>query len=287
MTYAPLSDIPCLSCGRQRWPYLTVSLEEASSRIHEQENKAVRFLSESRKVTVEVLLASRQAWEDYSLTLLKRLFTTDELAKEFREISVEAISLAKTPADRVQAVEYCGWRQWEKLGSIRERLWLYIGPTSSRASGDLSPKTRNVFLVHGRDPGLKHGVARFLSHLKLNPVILDEQTGGSETVIERFERTSIDVCFAVVLLTPDDEGRLRNSENLMPRARQNVVFELGYFFGKLGRGKVCALMEGKLEQPSDIHGFLYVPLDPDGAWKFKLASQMKSAELDVDMNLIV
>lgn len=72
--------------------------------------------------------------------------------------------------------------------------------------------------------------------------------------------------------------------NLRPRARQNVIFELGFFIGRLGRQRVCALHKGDVEIPSDFAGVLWVPMDPGGAWRFTLGREMKAAGLDVDLN---
>jgi predicted nucleotide-binding protein len=100
---------------------------------------------------------------------------------------------------------------------------------------------------------MKESVARFLEKLDLRPIILHEQPNKGRTVIEKFEAHS-DVGFAVVLLTPDDVGGLASSpDKLSRRARQNVILELGYFIGKLGRAKVCALYKEGVEIPSDIH----------------------------------
>ena len=145
--------------------------------------------------------------------------------------------------------------------------------------------SRQIFLVHGRDEGAKSAVARFLEKLDLQPVILDEQANRGLTIIEKFESHS-DVGFAIVLLTPDDEGGLRGDEKSgRHRARQNVIFELGFFIGRLGRQRVCALTKGSaMEIPSDYSGVVYIPLDGDGAWRSRLVKELKAAGLDVDAN---
>jgi predicted nucleotide-binding protein len=142
-----------------------------------------------------------------------------------------------------------------------------------------------VFIVHGHDEGAKQAVARFLERLKLRPVILHEEADRGRTIIEKFQDHSV-VGFAVILLTPDDEGRLLGGE-LKPRARQNVIMELGYFIGTLGRSRVCALKVGSVEEPSDLHGVLYVPFDEKGAWKLRLATELKACGIEVDMNLAI
>jgi predicted nucleotide-binding protein len=91
------------------------------------------------------------------------------------------------------------------------------------------------------------------------------------------------VSYAVVLLTPDDIGASKNKpEELKPRARQNVIFELGYFAAKLGRQKVCALYKGNIEIPSDYHGVAYVSMDSVD-WKMRLATEIKQV-IPVDLN---
>src|SRR5262249_32376296 len=95
------------------------------------------------------------------------------------------------------------------------------------------------------------------------------------------------VGFAVVLLTRDDEGRIKGESVLRPRARQNVILELGYFLGRLGRDHVCALMTDGVEEPSDLSGVIYVPFDSGGAWRLSLAREVKAAGIDVDLNRAV
>ena len=142
--------------------------------------------------------------------------------------------------------------------------------------------TNRVFVIHGRDHGTRDTVAGFLRKLGLEPVILEEQPDRGLTVIEKFEENARGD-FVVALLTPDDVGG-PNADELKPRARQNVIFELGYFVGKFGRDKVRALMKEDLEIPSDYSGVLYIPLDEGGGWKTKLIGEMKSAGLDIDAN---
>ena len=144
--------------------------------------------------------------------------------------------------------------------------------------------TNEVFIIHGRDDGAKQTVARFLETLGLEPLILHEQPDKARTIIEKVEDNA-DVEFAVVLLTPDDVGSLHGEEsNLKSRARQNVIFEFGYFIGRLGRQRVCSLTKGNVEIPSDYAGVLYIPLDDAGGWKMQLITELKNAGFNVDAN---
>jgi predicted nucleotide-binding protein len=141
--------------------------------------------------------------------------------------------------------------------------------------------SRKIFIVHGHS-GLEHAVARFITQIGLEPIILHEQPNQGRTVIEKFENYS-DVGFAVILLTPDDVGGPRNGAQ-RPRARQNVILELGYFIGSLGRDRVCALLQEGVELPSDILGIVWEPLDHHDAWELALAKELRAAKYDFDWN---
>ncbi len=143
-----------------------------------------------------------------------------------------------------------------------------------------SSQSKQIFVVHGRDEGIKETASRFLRQLNLEPIILDEQASRGATIIEKFERHT-NVGFALVLLTPDDEGSLRG-EDINPRARQNVIFELGFFLGCLGRGRVIVLKRGEIEIPSDYTGVLYIELDDNNEWKMALIRELKSAGCEVE-----
>ena len=120
----------------------------------------------------------------------------------------------------------------------------------------------------------------------LTAIVLHEQVNANLTVIEKLERNS-DVSFAVVLLTPDDVGgKKESSNNLTPRARQNVLIELGYFVGKLGRSNVCALRLGDTEIPSDFSGVIYTDIDKAGAWKTKLAQELVGAKFTIKLEAL-
>ncbi|MBS1810357.1 MAG: nucleotide-binding protein [Acidobacteria bacterium] len=178
------------------------------------------------------------------------------------------------------------------IEKLEERRGDVLAETSAERTGaaalnEQQANTREVFIVHGHDDAAKLAVARFIQQIGLQPVILHEQTNrGSTTVIEKLERHS-NVPFAIVLLTPDDVGAQKsNSSDLTPRARQNVILELGYFLGKLGRGRVCPLYKEGVEIPSDFSGVIYTPLDPHDGWKLTLAKELRVVWSDIDLNRI-
>ncbi len=145
-----------------------------------------------------------------------------------------------------------------------------------------------VFVVHGHNREILESVARFLEQIDLEPVILHEQPNEGRTIIEKFIDYS-DTQYAIVLLSDDDRGGIvgKPFKEQKLRPRQNVLLELGFFIGKLGRSKVCALYVEGVEIPSDYQGVLYIKYDVDGAWKLSLAKEMKVAGLIFDMNKVV
>lgn len=149
---------------------------------------------------------------------------------------------------------------------------------------------KNIFVVHGHNEEMKLSVARTLEKLELLPTILHEQPNKGRTIIEKFTEYS-DVGFAVVILSADDIAYPKSSDGSNPkhRARQNVILELGYFLGKLGREKVLALYEenSALEIPSDYMGVLFVAFDKYGKWQYDLVKELRAAGFDVDANKII
>ena len=141
---------------------------------------------------------------------------------------------------------------------------------------------RNVFVIHGHDEAARLELEKFLKQLDFDPVILGEKPSKGNTIIEKFNEYAA-VSYAVALLTADDVGSPRRESTTRPRARQNVIFELGYFIGRLGRKRVCALTKGEPEIPSDYYGVVYVPMD-SGEWKIDLAKELDEAGFDIDMN---
>ena len=220
-------------------------------------------------------------WYDFTAELLRQISSTDELQDEFTGRGGFSFG------GDISTGHYL-----RKLLSLYERLELLPAPegqldaTSTRIA-KAKPSSRRVFIVHGHDEGIKETVARFLGKLDLEPVILHEQPSRGRTVIEKFEDYS-DVAFAVVLFTPDDIGHARGKEgDASPRARQNVVLELGFFMAALGRAHVCVLYSGGVEIPSDYAGVLYEEFDSKGMWRFRLAAEIKAAGIDVDLNKAV
>jgi predicted nucleotide-binding protein len=168
----------------------------------------------------------------------------------------------------------------QAIEGLQERLAEFPAASHSEQVSAPQEYERKVFIVHGHDNEAKVEIARFLERIGFVPIILHEQASKNQTVIEKIESNS-DVGFAIVLLTPDDEGN-KKGDLPQPRARQNVVLELGYFVGHLRRERVCALMRGKVEIPSDFGGIVYETFDEFGGWKSKLAKELEAAKYVID-----
>jgi predicted nucleotide-binding protein len=140
------------------------------------------------------------------------------------------------------------------------------------------PKSNRVFVMHGHDEGMRESVARVLTTFGLEPVILHEQPDRGRSIIEKFYDYS-DVDFAVVLLSPDDTGYANTGgpDMAQPRARQNVILELGFFLGRLGREKVVALHKENVEILSDFSGVLCQPFISGGDWPYKLTRELRES----------
>lgn len=173
----------------------------------------------------------------------------------------------------------------QAVASLEERLGEVGVPILGHLSEMPEELSRKVFVVHGQDTGAREAVARFLERTGFEPIVLHEQPNLGRTIIEKFEEHSA-VSFAVVLMTPDDMGGIAGGP-MQPRARQNVILELGYFIGRLGRDKVCALKSGDIELPSDIFGVVWTALDAGGSWKVSLSKELQAAGFEIDWNKVM
>jgi predicted nucleotide-binding protein len=148
-----------------------------------------------------------------------------------------------------------------------DRLLRSLGRRVTTVSPDEEPQAREIrtFIVHGHDHQTMLELKDYVQNiLKLGqPVVLRQMPGLGKTLIEKFEREAETVELVFVLLTPDDRGAaVSDPDNEKRRARQNVILELGFFLGKLGRasGRILLLHKGSIEIPSDISGVEYIDI---------------------------
>lgn len=273
---------------------LQMPRDECRCRIDSQIDKgeALRDRPLANAAELNAAERDRERWHDYNKDLLRRMVNTVNLAVDYARVGRPVVRIVYPGVQVPLSEDVCDFREHldrdiNRLMSIRDRLELIpedprIAESRQAPEEATAVSSRKVFLVHGHDEEALHTVARCIERLDLEVLVLREQPSRGRTVIEKFEDYS-DVAFAVVLLTPDDEGRGKGEEGLSPRARQNVIFELGFFVGKLGRERVCALHKGNVEILSDYEGVIWEPMDSD-AWPFNLAREMGAAGLDVDLN---
>lgn len=279
-------------------PKLLVSRETAEEQIQGQIDVGKILRDQSIDSDDEYELASKEAvnWSKYNRDLLIKLFGNSAITEDYRNYIYDELDLNEFEGQLfIGHIEnykaYVKKKIYEyrenlsgslkSLEGIQDRLKLFEEPDPpKRIYGD------KIFIVHGHDEAAKHKVARFIADLDLSETILDEQPGKGQTMIDKFEEHADEAGFAIVLLTGDDIGAQKNQEDkLQPRARQNVILELGYFIALLGRERVCVLYEKDVELPSDIHGLSYlsyVPMGNDEGWKLKLAREMRNIGLPIN-----
>lgn len=231
--------------------------------------------------------SSIESWRFLVKQVLQKAFGTS--APEISQIMNAGPQQIRSSFDNPARVAR---RQIERHQAILTQLAAAVRalqlPAGNRESPNnaVTPDEANeqrIFLVHGRDDAVKYEVTRFVEkHSKTPVTILHEQPNAGQTLIEKLERHA-SASFAIILLTGDDVGGLKSGAptNLRPRARQNVVLELGYFAARLGRDRVCPLVAPDVEMPSDFQGVAYVPLDAGGGWKFTLLTELKAAGFEI------
>jgi predicted nucleotide-binding protein len=232
-----------------------------------------------------------RSWKAKVVAVMENSLGKDSaILHEFTELRY-TIGIWAGGADEAQRdAEYFAKRVKDAAGLIDAAIYQLELQSESDGGADMSIRNPEgpIFIVHGHDDGRKYELLRLLDRaVKPNAMVLHEEANRGETILEKFMRHAQAASFAVVLLTGDDEGRLRGSDGeLNPRGRQNVIFELGVFIGALGRGNVAVLMDDGVEKPSDISGLVYISLDAAGAWRHSLLKELQAADIEVDFNRI-
>lgn len=153
-----------------------------------------------------------------------------------------------------------------KVNSFTSGKYTVQGKAQDEVKAILEGRTaistnRKIFVVYGHDEISRTQLEALLRRWDLEPIILDQQASAGQTIIEKLEEYTADVGYAIVLATPDDEGKAKTEATTKSRVRQNVVLELGMFLAKLGRERVAILLKEApdFERPSDIQGLIYIP----------------------------
>jgi predicted nucleotide-binding protein len=132
-----------------------------------------------------------------------------------------------------------------------------LSPEEKKGEQDVLPKgtetTRNVFIVHGHDElNLLKLKDLLRERWHLIPIVMNKKAGKGRTLLEKFEEEAQAASYAIALFTPDDV--IDKGEESYFQARPNTIFELGWFFGRLGRDKVCLLVKEGTETLTDLEG---------------------------------
>lgn len=278
--------------AQETLPKLLASGKDADKIIQARikEGQLLRDQQIDSESQLETVRDECQNWSRYNETLLSRLqlFDSTSIGDKYIEFSspidVHPYSLAPSFSDKLDRTRREMDSSINSLEEILAQLEIPDEPSENptRTFGD------EVFIVHGHDNEAKETVARFVENLDIEATILHERANRGKTIPEKFEEHAGKVGFAIILLTPDDVGKSKDeTDEPKPRARQNVILELGYFWALLGRERMCVLYKEDVELPSDIHGILYVPMDSFNGWQLQLAKEMRQAGLPIDPEKLV
>ncbi|HXA75247.1 MAG TPA: nucleotide-binding protein [Acidimicrobiales bacterium] len=269
---------------------LIVPRVEAEERIAERidAGEALKEVQVRSQPELDRVKSDRNVWRSYNKEMLRKLFSSDELASEYEGVGVAVGGGSMDPQREIFLLHRGIDRDITRLRAILAKLELYDQAPTVTASVTSEPASKagskvigkDVFIVHGR-AAREQEVARYVESLGLKAVILQEKLhGGSATLIEKLEREARPCGYAIVVYTGDDEGRIYDStDDYTRRARENVVLELGYFVGLLGRDNVTILREQEVTIPSDFHGVGWYDLDAAGAWRTQVQGELKRAAL--------
>lgn len=209
-----------------------------------------------------------------------------ETSEDISTIFVHALESVFVDQSRAQEyVDAYGGKLWEDDREFEDDVRLIVTlfqsfldqiEASEFVAEPSSPsRTGKVFVVHGHDLHLRDEVCRVIESLSLVPVVLADTAGSSQTIIELIEKHGR-VDHAVCLLTADDIGGARDGE-LRSRARQNVIWEVGYFFGVLGRNRVSIVSDSNVELPSNILGLRPIMRSDQSSLAERLKADLKLA----------
>lgn len=135
----------------------------------------------------------------------------------------------------------------------RARYFEYV--QREKTNRYMNPEGKKVFIIHGHSDDSAMLLQQMLKEqLKLESVILKNEASSGESVIEKFEGFARDCGYAFAIITGDDLVK-KDGEKYF-QARPNVLFELGWFYGRYGRSRVCMIREEGTQIPSDLSGII-------------------------------
>jgi predicted nucleotide-binding protein len=284
---------------------LKVSTEEAGRRLGEVAIAGEELIQNTADPKTErdskPWMEARDRWIKRAAAAIGSVYEEDSRVQDFATSvtpvggfrSTDSATAAVSTADELTAGAAWVREGVNALQSLLETLPYDEEPfptqpqhPSDQGAATVAPQGP-IFLVHGHSDVTVHHVVRVLREATGRAVtVLREMPSGGRVVLEKFEEHAASAAYAVVLLTADDEGHAKTDSDSKPRARQNVVFELGFFFAQLGRKRVAVLRDPEVEKPSDLDGLVYIEIDPNEAWKHKLIKELKAVGIEVDFSKI-
>lgn len=277
---------------------LRISAKDASRELGDLRQHGEGLLGRGDEVSTSSAYRQwEQSWREWvaeGQVALKRIAHGSASAEAFRRA-----------ASRSTAPVSSGWKDELSIGTslvesgikLLDEYASHINGQASRTEPTASPRRTtglSVFIVHGHDETWKQTIARALERAQgagVNVVILHERPNAGQLLLEKFESNARASTAAVVILSADDFGSSKKKNGspakLRKRARQNVVFELGFLAGSLGRDRVVTLYERGVELPSDLEGLAYIELDRRGQWREELIRELRAGGLDFDANRLL
>jgi predicted nucleotide-binding protein len=233
------------------------------------------------------------AWKAKVNEVIKSALGNDsEMLREFSNIRYHIGIYSGAPGEAEENAKFFASRVDRAVALLDAAIYLLelqAEPEGQQAVANRAVPTGPIFVVHGHDDAHKYELMRLLDRtaIESDSIVLHEKASSGATILEKLERHAQTASCAVVLLTGDDEGRLRGDDApLRPRGRQNVILELGMFIGLLGRSHVVVLKDPDVEEPSDLYGLVYIPLDSARAWRYELLKELAAIGIKVDANRI-
>lgn len=281
---------------------MSIQLVVPPSQMHRSLDEALaqgaNLLTVNPEGDVSVLAAGYQTWDKRNQLILeagfetKSFFTTGPKTDyvDFRGLSYPFGLDAASDTLTIAGLKIDILKKIQRLRAIKENLDVYRRQVpESEESRETVSGSPSIFVIHGRADAPRLAVQNLLLRATSHPpVVLMDQGNRGATIIEKLEeQLGKNAGFAVVILTGDDEGRLSGTDEMQPRARQNVILELGYAMGRLGRRNVTLLHEEGVELPSDINGVAYYPLDTQGGWQRHLLGDLKAAGFEISAEALL
>lgn len=254
----------------------------------------LRIMPTATTVDRNTLLAAFKSWDEHNKRLIENSFTPvrwheGSPKSDYADLQdLEFLSSLDLDEDKAGSLLNLAAEKSRKILSLIDSLPLFELEVATEDPTSITEQAGVIFLVHGRDLAAREKVRRILEKVTdLSVIVLSDEASSGSTIVEKVGTHIGSSAYAVVLMTADDEGRLKGDPQLFSRARQNVVLELGYVLAALGRANIAILREDGVEIPSDVQGINYIIFDAGDGWMLRLVQELKAAGINADANKIL